>query len=375
MIIWRRSSATAAMMLLALAFLFVVATSGTVTSNGSTGDCNPDVNIPTGGPVRGICFHYRHSSSHHYPTGTGTGATGTKTRRRGRYFPMIPYGAPPVGHKRWTHATPAAPWPNEPRLDLSKIPTRICPQPLMPGTNFVTHAGVEDCLTLAVWTPAIGGGPTNSIPNRLYPVMVYFTGGSFASGYATMPLYNASSLVDPPTSSNSKTGGPVVVVNVNYRTGLFGGLAHVGLGSHTNFGFTDQRLALRWVQSNIAAFGGDPNRVTIFGESAGGSYIYMHLVAGMHHRTNKNDDEPKEKLFHRAIAQSGMPGLPLLSLAEAQHLRGVALEQRLNCTRHTPEESLSCMRLERSVTQVIEAIQLGGCPARPGEWSMVGRTL
>ena len=123
----------------------------------------------------------------------------------------------------------------------------------------------EDCLTLNIWTPAADGEPR--------PVLVFLHGGGQTQGYGSAPLYDGSRLA---------ARGDIVVVTVNYRLGALGFLAHPALGDGPdvgNYGLADQQAALRWVRDNIAAFGGDPDKVTIAGESAGGMSVCDHLVA------------------------------------------------------------------------------------------------
>lgn len=188
----------------------------------------------------------------------------------------IPYAAPPVGDLRWKAPQPVEPW------EGVKDVTKWGPNPPQPVTPAITAETMnEDCLYLSVTTPA------TSTAGRL-PVMVWIHGGSFrTNSYANMHY---------PTLA--KRG--VVVVSVEYRTGSLGFMAHPELskespeGHSGNYGLLDQIHALKWVQRNITAFGGDPNNVTIFGESAGAMSV-SYLCAS-----------PLAKgLFHKAISQSG----------------------------------------------------------------------
>ncbi|OQR65599.1 carboxylesterase [Streptomyces maremycinicus] len=190
-------------------------------------------------------------------------------------FKGIPYAAPPVGSNRFQPPRPVEPWTGT-RDALSYGPTapkgpypapfdKIIPDVDIPG---------EDCLNLNVWTPDPAG--------RL-PVMVWLHGGSFTNGSGAVPLYDGSGF--------ARDG--VVCVTVNYRLGVDGFL-HLGPGDTANLGLLDQLAALRWVQENITAFGGDPDNVTVFGESAGAMSIGALLAA------------PRAAgLFRRAILQSG----------------------------------------------------------------------
>ncbi|MGE3775933.1 MAG: carboxylesterase/lipase family protein [Pirellulaceae bacterium] len=199
-------------------------------------------------------------------------------------FRGIPYAAPPVGDQRWK--APALPTSWEGVRDCFEFGP-ACPQkpdPLMKiFPSGATKTFDEDCLNLNIYRPA-------NPPSGKLPVMVWIHGGGFEGGTASMGLYHGASLV--------RKG--VIVVTINYRVGPFGFLAHPSLtaesGTSGNNGLLDQIAALQWVQENIAAFGGDPGRVTIFGESAGGNAVIYLL------------ESPLTKgLFHRAIAQSSGP--------------------------------------------------------------------
>ena len=180
-----------------------------------------------------------------------------------RMYRGIPYAAPPTGDLRWRPPAPVQSW-NGTRD--ATVFSAMCPQP---STSNPTAGGMsEDCLYLNVWTPA------KNADDKL-PVMVFIHGGAFAEGTGSDPLYNGTAL--------ARKG--VVVVTLNYRMGALGFLTHPQLdkesitNSSGNYGLLDQQAALRWVQKNIGAFGGDPSRVTIFGQSAGGSSILVHLVS------------------------------------------------------------------------------------------------
>ena len=178
-----------------------------------------------------------------------------------RLFQGIPYAAPPVGPLRWQLPRPAARWSG--MLDASK-PGPQC----MQDTGRDPRVGKptsENCLTLNVWTPPRGQRGDKR------PVMVWIHGGGFVNGSGD--IYHSRSLA---------AKGHIVVVTVNYRLGALGFLAHPSLGPPGdvgNYGLADQQAALRWVRDNIAAFGGDPRKVTIAGESAGGMSVCDHLVA------------------------------------------------------------------------------------------------
>ncbi|MFE9682037.1 carboxylesterase/lipase family protein [Streptomyces sp. NPDC006285] len=190
-------------------------------------------------------------------------------------FKGIPYAAPPVGPNRFLPPRPVTPWEGV-RDALSYGPTAPKGPYPSPFDEIIPEVGIpgEDCLNLNVWTPDRTG--------RL-PVMVWLHGGSFTNGSGAVPLYDGSRF--------ARDG--VVCVTVNYRLGVDGFL-HLGPGDTANLGLLDQLAALRWVQENVTAFGGDPGKVTVFGESAGAMSIGALLAA------------PRAAgLFRRAILQSG----------------------------------------------------------------------
>lgn len=203
-------------------------------------------------------------------------------------FKNIPFAAAPVGAMRWHAPGPAPSWQGI-RRAVNYGP--ICPQNRRPSIFMPKLPQSEDCLSLNVWTPDA---------KAKLPVMVWIYGGGFLEGGSAVPLYDATDL--------AKHG--VVVVTLNYRLGVLGFFNHPALkgeGESGNFGLLDQIAALKWVQQNIAAFGGDPAKVTIFGESAGGVSV-NDLVASPLARG----------LFIRAISESGLGLLPVPSAAEAQ---------------------------------------------------------
>jgi para-nitrobenzyl esterase len=186
----------------------------------------------------------------------------------------IPFAAPPVGNLRWTPPAPAQPWSAPLAKTQSNAP---CLQ--TSTSSFRLANGSEDCLYLDVHAPATGSGPL--------PVMVWIHGGAFNTG-GTVTYADPSPLV----------GKGVIVVNIAYRMGAMGFLGHPSLraadGTVGNYGIMDQQAALRWVQDNIASFGGDKANVTIFGESAGGFSVMTHLASPL-----------SKGLFSKAIVESG----------------------------------------------------------------------
>jgi para-nitrobenzyl esterase len=199
---------------------------------------------------------------------------------RVRIFRGIPFAAPPVGELRWQAPRPVAPWQDVRKA--TAFGNRCMQAPIFSDMIFRDEVS-EDCLYLNVWTPA------RAATERL-PVMVWIYGGGFQAGSASEPRQDGETLA----------GKGVVVVSFNYRLGVFGFLAHPeltresGHNASGNYGLLDQIAALHWVKANIAAFGGDPGKVTIFGESAG-SFAVSALMAS----------PLAQGLFHRAIGESG----------------------------------------------------------------------
>jgi para-nitrobenzyl esterase len=214
-----------------------------------------------------------------------------------RAFLGIPYAAPPVGNKRWAPPEPPASWQGV--RPAGRFGNRCIQTHPWPDMLFQSAAESEDCLTLSVWTPAKRGDHL--------PVMVWIHGGGFFAGASDEKRHDGSALASK----------GVVLVAINYRLGVLGFLAHPELTAESprhasgNYGLLDQIAALHWVQNNIAAFGGDPHNVTIFGESAG-SFAVSELMASPLARG----------LFHKAIGESGgafrQGGLSLLTLAAAE---------------------------------------------------------
>ncbi|MBX9654673.1 carboxylesterase family protein [bacterium] len=224
-------------------------------------------------------------------------------------FRGIPYAAPPVGDLRWKPPAPPAHWQNI--RDCFEFGP-ACPQNNNPLQHMLPLGAIksfsEDCLSLNVYRPA------TSTSEKL-PVMFWIHGGGFGEGSSGMGIYDGSSL--------ARKGA--VVVTINYRLGPYGFLAHPLLtaesGSSGNYGILDQIAALQWVKKNIGHFGGDPDCVTIFGESAGGASVVTLLVSPL-----------SKGLFHRAIIQS-TPDMSVRHLkkeafgkqsAEAQGLETIA---------------------------------------------------
>jgi len=213
-----------------------------------------------------------------------------------RAFKGIPFAAPPVGDLRWSEPKPAKNWSGVRKADT--FGPRAMQRAIFGDMNFRSDGVSEDCLYLNVWTPA------KSAKEKL-PVLVYFYGGGFMAGDGSEPRYDGESM--------ARRG--IVTLTVNYRLGLFGFMAHPELTKESpnkasgNYGLLDQQAALRWVQQNIAAFGGDPKRVTIAGESAGSISVSAQMVS-----------PGSKNLFAGAIGESGslLGTLTPTTLADAE---------------------------------------------------------
>jgi para-nitrobenzyl esterase len=239
-----------------------------------------------------------------------------------REFKGIPYAEAPTGKLRWAPPRPAGPWKGT-RDATAYGP--ICPQ--LERYGIPESSDNEDCLTLNVTTPM-----TARQDGQKWPVIVWIHGGGFVGGSSA--LYRLDTL--------AKAGA--VVVSMNYRLGVFGFMAHPAFDRATNggYGLEDQREALRWVQRNIAAFGGDPRNVTLAGESAGGFGVCMHLVA----------PQQTEGLFHRTIIQSAGCGFTLRQADTDGAETGKEVAEKLGCT--DEKDALACLR-RQGVQKLLEA--------------------
>lgn len=205
----------------------------------------------------------------------------------------IPYAQPPVGELRWKAPLPPKTWSGV--RPAKKFGPRAMQAPIYGDMRFESDGISEDCLYLNVWTPA-------KYNTTGLPVLVYFYGGGFMAGDGSEPRYNGASM--------AQRG--IVAVTVNYRLNIFGFLAHPELSAEApykasgNYGLLDQQAALVWVQKNISAFGGDPKRVTIAGQSAGSSSVSLQMTSPL-----------SKSLFAQAIGESGA-GLKTTPLAEAE---------------------------------------------------------
>ncbi len=219
-------------------------------------------------------------------------------------FKGIPYAAPPVGPLRWRAPQPVVPWAGVRKAD--EYASRCMQASIYPDMTFQDPGPSEDCLHLNVWTPA-------GRSSKRLPVMVWIYGGGFAAGAASEPRQDGGNL--------TKEG--VIVVSMDYRLGVFGYFTHPALAQESghnsagNYGLMDQLAALQWVHRNIALFGGDPDNVTIFGESAGSFSVSAQMASPL-----------SQGLFQKAIGESGAfmgATLPMLTLdaANTQNARFV----------------------------------------------------
>src|ERR1700733_10613736 len=246
-----------------------------------------------------------------------------------RSFKGIPFAQPPVGDLRWREPQSVKNWAGARNAD--QFGPR-CMQRTSPGADywFRSNGMSEDCLYLNVWTPAKSGS------ERL-PVLVYIFGGGFQNGDGSEPRYDGESM--------ARHG--MVAVSVNYRTNIFGFFVHPELTRESphhaagNYGLLDQVAALQWVQSNIAAFGGDPKRVTVAGESAGSISVSALMASPL-----------SRNLMAAAIGESGamLSSLPPRPLADAEH-NGVKFATAAGATTLATLRAMTAEQIQEAVTK------------------------
>jgi para-nitrobenzyl esterase len=270
---------------------------------------------------------------------TSTGQVQGVTRApAGAEFLGIPYAQAPVGDLRWREPREIKPWSDVRDARTFGAP---CAQPILGDWNkHDAETSKEDCLFLNVITPVWP-------PKGKLPVMFWLHGGANAGGTASSPLYKDGTLAEH----------GVVLVTVNYRLGIFGFFAHPELTRESehhasgNYGLMDQIAALKWVRQNIAAFGGDPEKITVFGQSAGAQDTSLLMTSPL-----------SKTLFQGAIVESGSASMaPIPPLASAEK-SGVALAARLDDS--SGHESLGYLR-SRSVADLLKAASVQDSQAPP----------
>jgi para-nitrobenzyl esterase len=255
----------------------------------------------------------------------GTSETGSGIRS----FKGIPFAAPPVGELRWKPPQPVISW--EGVRNANQFGPRAMQLPVFGDMSFRSNGMSEDCLSLNVWTPA------TSDEARL-PVLVYFYGGGNVAGDGSELRYDGARL--------ARKG--IVAITVNYRLNVFGFFAHPELTAESpqhasgNYGYLDQTAALHWVRQNIAAFGGDPARITIAGESAGSISVSLQMVSPL-----------AKDLIAGAIGSSGsvIGTLPAIPLAEAEH-NGIDFASSVRATSLAALRALSAARLLEATSRL-----------------------
>lgn len=262
------------------------------------------------------------------PLGTIVG-----TRAKVDSFLGVPYARPPVGPLRWKDTLEVEPW-TQPQV--AKKFSLACPQIPIPGDGLGPGSQIpysEDCLYLNLWRPATG--------EKKLAVMVWLHGGQYLRGSAYQYI-----------GEDFAELGNVILVNFNYRLGPLGFVGHPGITSSSpsgyvgNQGITDQIMALQWIKKNIASFGGDPSKITVFGESAGAASICAMMASPI-----------ARPLFSRVILQSDWcfddaPG------TNDAYLVGKKIAKGLGCNQVSAEEQLKCMQ-SKPVKDVLMAIPVG----------------
>ncbi|KAJ7393151.1 neurexin protein binding [Desmophyllum pertusum] len=281
-----------------------------------------------------LCFRVRHNPSQpsRHDTFSNRADRGWSSRGKIETLPLgkiayeylgIPYAEPPVGDLRF-----AAPVPSKPWSDVRDATSygKACPRPSMPVpvSGFEPEPESEDCLFLNVFVPS------TIKPDDKLAVMVWIHGGGFSYGSSTE--YPAGILA---------AFNDVIVVSMNYRLGILGFFNIPDTEIKGNYGMLDQILALQWVQTNIASFGGDPNRVTLFGQSAGAIAVSLQLLSPL-----------SQGLFQRVIIESGPASYPLYSgeVKDTKHLEMFA--ELVNCS--LGPQLISCVR-GKAVEDILSA--------------------
>ncbi|XP_019614093.1 PREDICTED: fatty acyl-CoA hydrolase precursor, medium chain-like [Branchiostoma belcheri] len=278
-----------------------------------------------------------------------SGVVGNAVFDRVFTFKGIPYAAPPVGDLRWRPPQDPSSWTDV--RDAIDVGPR-CPQVEFPSLDqpiynalfeYQSSTTSEDCLYLNVYSPNISA--TANIP-----VMVWIHGGGWTEGAAD------SYPAEIPTSLNN-----VVMVTINYRLGNLGFMPTRDDDAPGNFGLLDTIKALQWVQANIRNFGGDPDRVTIFGESAGGYSVSVLVMSPL-----------ARGLFHRAISQSGVAGVPVTQKGDITQAEFLA--RGVNCTTANYNDMMSCLRSLPSqdlTTIMVQTVVIDGRFLLQSPWNLM----
>ncbi|CAF3607934.1 unnamed protein product [Rotaria sp. Silwood1] len=234
-----------------------------------------------------------------------------------RIFYGIPFAQAPINELRWNPPVPITKWSPKVINATSRAPA--CPQPpCNPSSPLCPPHFSEDCLYLNIFTPLTTQTSQSTTP---LPVMIFIPGGEFQHFDASLPIYKAERLVN---TTN------VIVAFIQYRLGVLGFFA-TGTGPNDikgNYGILDQRLAIAWIKANINAFGGDPNEITLFGQSAGAQSAALHYVA-----------HDMQSFFQRVIIQSAPMAIPFRTYAE-YITPGVLLAEQLHCS----FDDIACFR-------------------------------
>jgi para-nitrobenzyl esterase len=248
-------------------------------------------------------------------------------------FQGLPYASPPVGNFRWAPPQPVVPW--------SGIRNALTPGSPCPQTGRLASIN-EDCLYLNVWGPH--NEEAEGRPHGRLPVIVWIHGGGQVS--TTGSEYDGSRLVT--------RGQPVIAVTINYRLNIFAFFAHAGLTAEIpdlgsgNYATLDQQYALRWVRKNIANFGGDPDNITIAGESGGAQAVCILLAS-----------PPAAGLFQRAISESGPCQWQYYPTRTASEARGAQIAVELGCTQTENADVVACLRDQPTATILAKFSGLG----------------
>ncbi|GAB1603548.1 cholinesterase 1-like [Argonauta hians] len=238
-------------------------------------------------------------------------------------FLGIPYAKPPVGDLRFRRPEPVEPWNG---VKETKEFSASCIQPLIEIDDSIEGLELwklppkisEDCLYLNIWTPTTARNSTSNLTT-----MIWIHGGGFSVGSSSMGGYNGQWLA---ASEN------VIVASLNYRLGPFGFLYLNDKRAPGNMGLLDQNLAIKWIRDNIASFGGDPNKLTLFGQSAGSASVSLHVVSPL-----------SRKLFNNAIMMSGTYNADWgMKTLEDNKNRAKAMAEVINCPSNDTEKMLDC---------------------------------